>query len=108
MTATKTISEFLSDVDPWGIYLSKELKADFHNKTGLEPNWPEHTAKQTAEAIADRGLGGTFEATQEKIAWGYEVAVALTQQHAPSYHRTMQGRGSAFREAVEALKGAGK
>lgn len=104
----KTISEFLANVDPWGIYLSEPMKQEFREETGLEPKWPEHTDRQTAKAIHDRGLGGTMKPTDEKVCWGYEVAKALARQHAPDYECNKMGRGFAFREAVEALQGAGK
>lgn len=104
----KKISEWLDKIDPWGIYFSTKMKEDFHKETGQEPDWPEHSYKETVKIMEDRGLGGSIcSPTSEKMCYGYEMAVALAEKYVPEYSYTKIGRGSAFAEAQEALKEEG-
>ncbi len=108
--ATKKISEFLSaSIGPWDICEATGLAANFEAETGEKPCWPAHTKADTLQAMDERGLGGSLKAEDDTMmAWGWEVAEALATKHVPGYRRTMIGRGSAFREAQEALENAGK
>jgi hypothetical protein len=103
----KKISEFLSDVDPWGIYESDQMKFDFKEQTGLDGDWPEFTHKETAKAMQQRGLGGSLVPGTKMLCYGYTTAIHLAQKHVPGFHSTKTGRGFAFSEAVLALHDAG-
>ncbi len=105
----KTISEFLGEIDPWGIFDSAAMKDDFLKSTGIEPKWPEFSEARTKKIMADRGLGGTMPKPSGKmLCYGYTTAIALASRHVPGFQSTKMGRGSSFWEAVEALKKAGK
>ena len=105
---SKKISEFLQEIDPWGIYISAKMREDFKKETEMEPAWEEYTEHQTKKAILARGLGGTVAPTDgEKVCWGYRVAVCLAEHYVEGFHSTKMGRGFAFYEAVDALQKAG-
>jgi hypothetical protein len=107
-TATKKVSEFLGELDPWSIYTHDELAADYKEQTGREPTWPTYTERETRRTMHNRGLGGTIKpAGGKRLAYGYSVAVHLACELVPDFRSTKMGRGSAFREAVEALAKAG-
>src|SRR5438309_917426 len=98
----KRVSEFLADLDPHGIYDSAAIKKRFEAETGKPACWPEYSERETANAMSNRGLGGTLHpANGKKLCYGYSVAESLARKYAPGYKCTKMGRGSAFREAIE-------
>ena len=105
----KKISEFLADIDPWGIYDNLAMREDFLKSTGKEPHWPAFSHKQTATMMQQRGLGGYMpnKEGRKTLCWGYEVARALASHYVPGFNSTKMGRGFAFNEAAEALAKAG-
>ncbi len=101
-------SDFLAKLDSHGIYEAKELAKDFKASTGLEPCWPTFTVAATLATMKRRGLGGQLKRVDaSRVTYGYEVAVAVAGKLIPGYRTSKLGRGSQFREAVEALKVGG-
>ena len=97
-------SEWLEGFDSHGIYDAKRIAQDFKKKTGLDPCWPVHSAKEMVGMIEARGLGGDFHGTTPAVS-GYEIAEALAETLAKSCtHQSFHGRGSRFRDAMQALK----
>jgi hypothetical protein len=69
---------------------------------------PFHTARQIAESIERRGLGGVFDPGNSKYFWiGWELASNLCFLIAMKYS-TKGGRGSMFRESVQMIAEAGE
>lgn len=104
------VSEFLKVLDSHGIYKAEALAAEFTRKTGKLPCWPLHTAADAAAAIQARKLGGRLVAqdSQEKLAYGYEVAESLANLYgAKDNTRQYPGRATRFRDAIERMARAG-
>ena len=87
-----------------------QLNASFQKHTGITDYvLPSHTIKAARNAIAQRGLGGYVDGDEKTlVTYGFEIAIELARLHAPGYQRTKMGRGFAWREAIDALKAAGK
>lgn len=104
------ISEWLStQTGSHEIQDHKQLSASFECKTGYDTELPSHSVASTRQAIKNRGLGGDCAGEpQHRVAWGYEVAIHLAREHVPDFRSTKMGRGFAWREAIDALKAAGK
>lgn len=105
----KKISEWLSELSSHGIYSHEAALKDFQQSTGFEDaDWPAYTVKQTREAISSRGLGGSVQG-KGLMCYGWDVAEWLADHYAPDVPRkSYEGRGSRFREAICALRTAGK
>lgn len=105
--APMKLSEWLDTIGSHLIYDHKELAADFKEKTGLVPSWPVHTAGETKRAIEARGLGGELDKRPKPAAWGWEIGESLAAHYADFQGSNKFGRGSRFREAVDAVRKAG-
>jgi hypothetical protein len=106
----KKISEWLNELDGHGIYEAVPMAKEFTEETGETPDvWPIHTTKQTRKIMRDRGLGGTLDAKfDSQLVYGYELAATLARKYANGYRSRYIGRGSSFRDCVEAIREAGK
>lgn len=101
------VSEWLAEHGSHNIYDAKRAAEDFKKKTGLEPCWIAHSAKEMVSMIKARGLGGSLKGSAPCVA-GYEIAEALAETLANSdTHRRFHGRGSRFDAALMALQQAG-
>lgn len=106
-----SISDWLSEaIGSHDISDAVKLKENYKLATGNEPGkWPVHTRAQTKAAMDARGLGGTLkEDAGNGEVWGYELASHLAYHFANGYRPSAMGRGTAYRQCIDALKAAGK
>jgi hypothetical protein len=97
---------WLSELSGHGIYDSASLKHDFIMTVGRAPDWPEHTWLETKQIMIERGLGGELSPPHDrKLAYGYEIAHALSWEYA-AFVSLKTGRGSSFWDHINALKNA--
>jgi hypothetical protein len=99
-------SEFLNDLDSHGIYDDAILRQDYENLVGRPAPWRSHDSEAIRDSIKARGLGGSYESTRNGVT-GYEIAESIADELCANRQKIMIGRGSRFREAVDALKLAG-
>jgi hypothetical protein len=104
----QTITEWLSEsIGSHDIADAEALMKDYALCTGhIAKNWPTHSPQETKRAIEARGLGGSLTTDAKKLAYGWQVAETLALQYA-GFRTEKVGRGSAYRECVEALKAKG-
>ncbi len=104
------ISQWLSEyVGSHNIYDHDLLVKSFVGKTGLEDyarGWPIHDAEETKRAIEARGLGGSLTTKADDLVYGYELAEHFSAVLL-DYYPPANGRGTRFRQSVEALKDGG-
>ena len=109
--AIKTVSEFLSELDPWSILDSTEYKKAFKEETGIEPEWPDYSHSIMLARIRSRGKGGELHGPG-KAKLRYVGALDVAEWFArkflgPEYRHSKFGMGSGFRTCVGDLKNAG-
>jgi hypothetical protein len=104
-----TISEFLeANLGSHDIAAYDSIAADFANTTGLMFCAPRHSAKRIRDMIRLRGAGGDYEGELDGCN-GWETAEELAIVYADfKPNPNIQGRGSRYRAALEALRQAGK
>jgi hypothetical protein len=98
-------SEFLSQLDSHSIYpvsVLDDLDPEYRHMVAT------FTHQQTAQRMADRGLGGTLaDDTGTKVIYGWTSASGLAMGILGKCSQAL-GRGTAFRQNVALLKEAGK
>lgn len=86
-----------------------KLAADYTKATGNSAEgWPTHTVAETRRRLAGDPRGGEVGGkAQQRVTYGYQLAVYLAEELVPGFRSTKSGRGFAFDEAVDALERAG-
>lgn len=97
--------KFLESYGSHDIYLAEPVARRFLVYTGRKAPWTPTSAAEIRRQIAARGLGGSYEGNAPGVA-GFVMAEACAHEFA-RFHSLKMGRGSAFRECIEALRGNG-
>lgn len=107
----KKASEWLSEFDGHSALDADECRKSYEEETGLV--WPHHLkGRPVAEALQEgrkdpKGLQAWEGPVTAKVLAGYQVARAISGVLIPGFYSNKLGRGSEFRDYVEALKTAG-
>jgi hypothetical protein len=105
-------SEWLSQIDGHSALNVEEAKADYEKETGEK--WPAYLKGTPAKKLLAegrenyKGLQVWDGPEKAHVAAGWEIAGALADQFVPDFHPQCSGRGSRFREYLNALRHAGK
>ncbi len=108
----KKISEWLSGFDGHDAVDVEAARVDFEKATG--ETWPLYLkGRPVQKELADgkksfKGLQTWNGSPAANIVAGYQVAQALTDQFLEGFYPKCEGRGSRFRECIEALRKAGQ
>lgn len=107
----KKVSEFLKELDSHFIYVEPQLSEEFEKETGEKAPWQKHTVGSTNTSL------GQFKGVEKEIkgnesdhcSYGWEIAAACEKEFAQTYtYAHFNGRGFAFRAAIEAIEKVGK
>lgn len=104
----KKISQWLVDnIGSHEICDDATMRKSFEKETGKKAAWLAHSVAETRRAISGRGLGGSVSDNDNKpVCYGYEIAASLAQVYANGFRSSMSGRGSMFRDCLEAIQQA--
>ncbi len=108
----KKISEWLSGFDGHDAIDVEMAREDFEKETG--ETWPPYlkgtpAKKELAEGKKHfKGLQSWNGLPTAHILAGYQVAQALAGEVLDGFYPKCEGRGSRFRECIEALRKAGQ
>jgi hypothetical protein len=107
----KKISEWLSDYDGHCGLHAEAAKVEFEKETGKR--WPEHLKGQPVQKLLKqgrkdpKGLHVWNGPKDAHVLGGWQVAASLAAHYAKGYSSPSLGRGSEFRDCLEALRKAG-
>ena len=103
-TLKKRVSEWLEDIHSHSILGYLEASEDFRNQTNIEDtsDWPCYTRDEMIAKIEARGLGGELNGEGPFVP-ACEIAAHYAAKLV-GFESIKLGRGSAYRECVEALR----
>ena len=103
-------SEWLELIHSHGVYGHAKLAREYKEKTGFDAKWPAHTAGETNTSLG-QFKGVTKEISPENeslhVAYGWEIAETINEEHGGKQHLRFNGRGSRYDAVIRELKSGG-
>jgi len=104
------ISEWLGEMDGHTALSVELARPAFEKATGK--TWPDYLKGEPVREVLERakddikGLQYWKGDASHHVIGGWQIACALAEEYV-KFHSSKLGRGSAFRDCLEALRGAG-